>query len=106
MQAKHLGCTHDEPVDPEIDFMEATELHAYTRRSAKTKYEPEPHFVPVEDLEKEVADREKIRAKQSALMEEDSKHFTYPISHVTEEEMQRRKDLKEKEDEVRHHAWE
>jgi hypothetical protein len=40
------------------------------------------------------------------MNQEFAKHWTYPVSYVSEEEAKMRKEKEEKEDEVRHHAWE
>ena len=102
----------DEHIDPEVHFTEASELRASTP-TQKTKWEPEPSFIPKEDMELEATERARLRAERKAMLEEDAKHFTYPISYVSEEEIKHQKELKslrkaekEKEADIRHHAWE
>lgn len=82
---------------------------------------PELHFyehsMPYVPTEAELAQREMRRQQLQQQMNDDAQHFTYPISYPTAEEVAYQKEhhkeledekkaRKEKDDDIRHHAWE
>jgi hypothetical protein len=58
-----------------------------------------------DDILQEATERRQARERQVQMNQEFAKHWTYPISYVSEEEMNMHKDKKEREEEARHHAW-
>jgi hypothetical protein len=62
--------------------------------------------VAADKILQEAAERRQMHERQLQMNQEFAKHWTYPVSYVSEEETKMRKEKEEKEDEVRHHAWE
>ena len=52
------------------------------------KPDVEPHYIPVEDLEQEEKLRNEKKLRVRKQHEEDAKHWTYPISYATKDEIQ------------------